>query len=133
MEVLPFQDNSQERCTPCRAFTLFSLAGGNEYKHHPSLASLKVSALNGCDFCKLLWHCFITSTSEDALATAMKGENQQIIIRPNSVNMKTKPALDKHAAFDELWVDVGEDLEHKIFTTVELFTSRRKKSSILEI
>lgn len=119
-------NSSGERCEFCQAFTLYSLAGGNEYRHQPTLSALKDSAFNGCDFCALLWHCFSETVSSDALAAAMKGSDQQIIIRPNRLNMKLAPALDGHSAFDELWVEVGEYEENRTWVTVELFTLRRK-------
>ncbi|TVY17527.1 hypothetical protein LARI1_G008554 [Lachnellula arida] len=57
---------------------------------------------------------------EEVLCTAMKKDNQQICIMPNSPNGRTHSALDGHSAFDELWVKLGED----DWTRVELFTTR---------
>lgn len=116
----------RDRCTICRAFTLLSIAGGHEYEHHPSLTALETSADNGCDFCELLWHCVRIANSEEAVATAMKMENQQIIIRANSTNRKIMPALANHSAFDELWIYVGEEGASAAWVRIELFTSRRK-------
>jgi hypothetical protein len=128
MEGLLPSEIPRDRCTICRAFTLLSVAGGHVYEHHPTLTALETSVHNGCDFCELLWHCVRTANSEEAVATAMKMENQQIIIRANSMNMKIMPTLSNHSAFDELWIDVGEEgaSAHATLVRIELFTSRRK-------
>lgn len=127
MEGLLCPDVPRDRCTSCRAFTLLSIADGNVYEHHPTLIALETSARNGCDFCELIWHCVRTTNSEEAVATAMKKEDQQIIIRANSTNMKIMPALANLAAFDELWITVGQEgALHAFYARIELFTSRRK-------
>jgi hypothetical protein len=128
MEGLLSVEIPRDRCTLCRAFTLLSIAGGHVYEHHPTLIALETSAHNRCDFCELLWHCVRTANSEEAVTTAMKMENQQIIIRANSTNMKIMPALANHSAFDELWINVGEEgaSARATWVRIELFTSRRK-------
>jgi hypothetical protein len=60
--------------------------------------------------------------------------NQQIMIKPNSI-MRPVPKMPDFLAFDELWIDVGEDKaesEVSVSVRLELFTSRSKFSFVLE-
>jgi hypothetical protein len=133
MEEVPVQNDPQNRCALCRAFTLLLIAGGNVYEHYQTLSALQNSALNGCDFCKLLWHCLTRATNEAAIAAATKMENQQILIRGNEINMRITPALNNFSAFDELWVQVGEEEGQGTYDRIDLFTSRRKHCQVCRI
>ena len=66
--------------------------------------------------------------SEAAVATALKMDHQPIMIKGNSTNRNIMPTLDNYSAFDELWINVGEEGGPAVGTwaRIELFTARRK-------
>lgn len=107
---MPPSPNAQrERCLLCQAFTLISLTGANEYKHHSSIAFLQGSAENGCRCCNFLLHCITTSTSKDDFEKIIQRSNQQIIIRQNGHNKELAPILGNCPGFDELFIGIEKD------------------------